>query len=241
MAMYNYRLDSFTHVEHFYNNNSNTLQLTETVLDFTNIDTITTSGGTSLSLDTQTLTLSSNSTTIDNTDVNSTFISTTKQYLDLGLSSGLNVDPVLRLDNQGDVYLNTTFGTGSFNGVKIFDGELKEFELADYKLRTATFTLDKGGLESSSVVLYPSSSSGCKVTVMSKSDSGKKSMTEYSVIDNGVDIFHNEYGSLNTSADQYTATFDFTASSETRITIELTDDHTVADIINVTVLIQEIK
>ena len=226
---------------YFYNNNSNTLQLTETVLDFTNIDTITTSGGTSLSLDTQTLTLSSNSTTIDNTDVNSTFISTTKQYLDLGLSSGLNVDPVLRLDNQGDVYLNTTFGTGSFNGVKIFDGELKEFELADYKLRTATFTLDKGGLESSSVVLYPSSSSGCKVTVMSKSDSGKKSMTEYSVIDNGVDIFHNEYGSLNTSADQYTATFDFTASSETRITIELTDDHTVADIINVTVLIQEIK
>jgi len=226
---------------YFYNNNSNTLQLTETVLDFTNIDTITTSGGTSLSLDTQTLTLSSNATTIDNTDVNSTFISTTKQYLDLGLSSGLNVDPVLRLDNQGDVYLNTTFGTGSFNGVKIFDGELKEFELADYKLRTATFTLDKGGLESSSVVLYPSSSTGCKVTVMSKSDSGKKSMTEYSVIDNGVDIFHNEYGSLNTSADQYTATFDFTASSETRITIELTDDHTVADIINVTVLIQEIK
>ena len=227
---------------YFYNNNSNTLQLSATALDFTNIDTITTSGGNSLAIDTQVVTLNSNNTTIDNTDSTSTFISTTKQYLDLGLSSGLNVDPVLRLDNQGDVYLNTTFGTGSFNGVKIFDGDLKEFELADYKISSSTFVLDKGGLESSSVVLYPSGTSkGCKVTVVSKSSSGKRSMSEYSVIDNGTDIFHNEFASLNTSADQYTATFDFTASTEPRITLTLTNDHAVADIINFTVLVQEIK
>ena len=98
--------------------------MTETVLDFTNIDTITTSGGTSLALDTQTLTLNTNDTTIDNSDANRTFISSTKQYLDLGLSAGLYTDPILRLDDQGDVYLNTTFGTGSFNGVKVLDGEL---------------------------------------------------------------------------------------------------------------------
>ena len=227
---------------YFYNNNVNTMQLSETDLDFTNIDTITTSGGNSLALDTQIFTLNSNDTTIDNTDVNRTFVSTTKQYLDLGLSSGLNVDPVLRLDNQGDVYLNTTFGTGSFNGVKIFDGDLKEFELADYKIKSSTFVLDKGGLESSAVVLYPSGTSkGCRVTVVSKSSSGKRSMTEYSVIDNGTDIFHNEFASLNTSADQYTALFDFTASTEPRITLTLTDDHANADIINFTVLVQEIK
>ncbi|AIX20551.1 virion structural protein [Synechococcus phage ACG-2014e] len=226
---------------YFYNNNSNTLQLTETVLDFTNIDTITTSGGNSLALDTQVFTLNSNDTTIDNSSATRTFISTSKDYLDLGLSSGLNVDPVLRLDNQGDVYLNTTFGTGSFNGVKIFDGDLKEFELADYKISSATFVLDKGGLESSSVVLYDTGSKGCKVTVVSKSDSGKRSLTEYAVIDTGTDIFHNEYASLNSSLDQYTASFDFNINNEPRITITLTDDHDVADIINFTVLIQEIK
>ena len=228
---------------YFYNNNVNTIQLTETVLDFTNIDTITTSGGTSLALDTQTLTLNSSATTIDNSSATRTFISSAKQYLDLGLSSGLNTDPILRLDDQGDVFFNTTFGSGSFNGVKIFDGDLKEFELADYKISSATFALDKGGLESSSVVLYDSATAkGCKVTVVSKSDSGKRSMAEYSVIDNGTDIFHNEYGSMNTSgADGFTAAFDFTASTEPRITLTLTDDHTVADIIQFTVLIQEIK
>ena len=227
---------------YFYNNNVNTIQLTETALDFTNVDTVTTSGGNSLAIETAVFTLNSNDTTIDNTDVTKTFVHTSKQYLDLGLSSGLNVDPVLRLDNQGDVYLNTTFGTGSFNGVKIFDGDLKEFELADYKIQSSTFTLDKGGLESSSVILYPSGTSkGCKVTVVSKSSSGKRSMSEYAVIDNGTDIFHNEYASLNTSDDQYTAAFDFTASTEPRITLTLTNDHATSDVINFTVLVQEIK
>ena len=227
---------------YFYNNNVNTIQLTETALDFTNVDTVTTSGGNTLAIETAIFTLNSNDTTIDNSDVTKTFVHTSKQYLDLGLSSGLNVDPVLRLDNQGDVYLNTTFGSGSFNGVKIFDGDLKEFELSDYKIKSSTFTLDKGGLESSAVVLYSSGTSkGCKVTVVSKSSSGKRSMSEYAVIDNGTDIVHSEYASLNTSDDQYTASFDFTASTEPRITLTLTNDHATSDVINFTVLVQEIK
>ena len=227
---------------YFYNNNSNTLQLSANALDFTNIDTITTSGGNTLAINTEIFTLNSLDTTIDNSDASSSFISTTKQYLDLGLSSGLNVDPVLRLDNQGDIYFNTTFGTGSFNGVKIFDGDLKEFELADYAIRTFTFSLIKGGSESSAVILYNTSTAkGCKVTALSKSSSGKRSMAEYNVIDNGTDIFHNEYGSLNTSLDQFTAAFDFTGSSEPRVTFTLSNDHSTSDIVNFTVLVQEIK
>ena len=103
--------------------------------------------------------------------------------------------------------------------------------------------MSKGGLEASAVVLYPSGSSkGCEVTVFSESSSGKRSMSKYSVIDNGTDIFHNEYGSLNTSGnDQFTAAFDFTASTETRITLTLTNDHATSDVINFTVLVQEIK
>jgi hypothetical protein len=66
-------------------------------------------------------------------------------------------------------------------------------------------------------------------------------MTKYAVIDNGTDIFHNEYASLNTSLDQYSATFDFNSSTEPRITLTLTNDHAVSDVINFTVLVQEIK
>ena len=194
-------------------------------------------------MNTEIVTFNSVNTTIDNSDATRSFISSAKQYLDLGLSSGLNVDPILRLDDQGDVYLNTTFGTGSFNGVKVLDGQLKEFELADYKVKTGTFQLVKGGSESSSVVLYDSGTTkGCKVSVVSKSSSGKRSFCEYSVIDNGTDIFHNEYGSLNTSgSDQFSAAFDFTASTEPRITVTLTNDHASNDVINFTVLVQEIK
>ncbi|QDH50632.1 virion structural protein [Synechococcus phage S-B43] len=227
---------------YFYNDNLNTMQLSTTALDLTNIDTITTSGLNNLSLDTPLVTLNLNDTTIDNRDVTRTFISSSKQYLDLGLSSGLNVDPVLRLDDQGDVYLNTTFGTGTFNGVKVFDGELKEFELADYAIKTTTFSLGKGAAETSAVDLYSSiTNKGCKVTVVSKSSSGKRSISEYSVIDDGTDIYHNEFGSLNTSLDQYTASFDYNATNDVRITLTLTDDHVNGDIISFTVLTQVIK
>ena len=228
---------------YFYNNNVNTLKLTETVLDFTNIDTVTTSGGNSLAINTQIVTLNSTETTIDNSDASSTFISTTKQYLDLGLSAGLTVDPVLRLDDQGDVFLNVGFGTGTFNGVKIFDGDLKEFELADYAVKTDTFDLTKGTSNQSATTLYnKNNNKGCKVTVISKSASGKKSFAEYSVIDDGTDIYYTEIGSINTNGvDGFTAAFDYNATDETRITLTLSNDHANGDVVSFTVVTQTIK
>jgi len=227
---------------YFYNDGTNTLKLTATELDFTNIDTITTSGGNSLAINTDIVTLDNSATTIDNTDATRTFISTTKQYLDLGLSSGLNVDPVLRLDDQGDVYLNTGFGTGTFAGIKIFDSDLKDFELADYLVKTSVISLVKGVSNSGATILYNTAAAkGCRVTVVSKSSTGKKSMVEYNVIDNGTDIFHNEFGSLNTSADGFEASFDITPGNETRITLTLSDDHATNDTVEITVLTQVVK
>ena len=43
------------------------------------------------------MTFNSAETTLDNTATDTTFLHTSKQYFDLGLSAGLNVDPVLRL------------------------------------------------------------------------------------------------------------------------------------------------
>ena len=227
---------------YFYNNGTNTLQLSSTSLDFTNIDTISVSSGNTLEIGSEIVTLAGSATTVDNTDNSATFISTSKQYLDLGLSSGITVDPVLRLDDEGDVYLNTGFGTGTFTGVKIFDGDLKDFELADYALKTNVISLVKGVTNTGSAILYDTSlSKGCKVTVVSKSSAGKKSMVEYSIIDNGTDIFHNEIGSLNTSLDGFTASFDISPGGETRITLVLSNDHAANDTVEITVLTQVIK
>ena len=127
-----------------------------------------------------------------------------------------------------------------FNWVQMA-GAIKHPEIGK-KLDISADTNKFSSLTHSSVILYPSGTSkGCKVTVVSKSSSGKRSMSEYAVIDNGTDIFHNEYASLNTSDDQYTAAFDFTASTEPRITLTLTNDHATSDVINFTVLVQEIK
>ena len=227
---------------YFYNDGLNTLQLSKTSLDFTNIDTITTSGLATLALDTPLITLNSEDTTIDNTDLTRTFISTSKQYLDLGLSSGLVVDPVLRLDDQGDIYLNTGFGTGTYNGVKIFDGALKEFELADYAVKTAAFTLEKGVANTAAKNLYNTASAkGCQVSVIGKSSSGKKSLASYNVIDSGGDIFYNEFGSLNSSLDGFTASFDITPENETRITVTLSNDHANGDTVEFTIITQVYK
>jgi len=227
---------------YFYNDNLNTLKLTKTALDFTNIDTITTSGLANLALDTPLVTLNLEDTTIDNRDSTRTFISTSKQYLDLGLSSGLVVDPVLRLDDQGDVYLNTTFGSGTFTGVKVLDAQLKEFELADYAIRTSSFDLVKGTINSNAIILYDRNiAKGSQVTVICKSSTGKKSIATFNVIDNGTDIFYSEFGGLNSVSDIFSSTFDMTPAGETRITVTLTSLIANAETVQFTVTTQVYK
>lgn len=154
---------------YFFNDNNNTLQLTTTALDFLTVDTIRSQISGEFEITAGLMTFNNAETTLDNTDVSRTFIHTSKQYLDLGLSSGISIDPVLRLDDQGDVYLNTTFGTGTFTGVKVLDGELKEFELADVKILTERISLVKGTSNNGNSILYNTTTQkGCKTTVVVK-------------------------------------------------------------------------
>ena len=167
--------------------------------------------------------MNSNATTIDNSSTTTTFISSTKQYLDLGLSSGLNVDPVLRLDNQGDVYLNIGFGSGTFDGVKIFDGDLKEFELADTKILSERITLTKGTVNNGSSDLYDIALAvGCKTTVTCYDvTTGEKEFIEFGITDDGTDVFHSEYGNLRTDYQLIIPTFELTGSNVVRLNIEI--------------------
>ena len=199
------------------------MKLNTTAHDFFSVETIRSQTSNQFEITANLMTFNSAETTLDNTSVTTTFLHTSKQYFDLGLSAGLTVDPVLRLDNQGDVYFNTTFGTGNFNGVKVFDGDLKEFELNDVRILTEDITLVKGTTNNGSSTIYASATDcGAKVVVVAKNPtSGDKEFFEFGVIDNGSDVFHTEYGNVRTGTQLIIPTFEYTATNEVKINVEL--------------------
>ena len=208
---------------YFYNDGNNTMQLTTTALDFYSVDTIRSQTSSQFEITANLMTFNNAETTFDNTDAAKTFLHTSKQYFDLGVSTGVYVDPILRLDDQGDVYLNTGFGTGTYNGVKVFDGDLKEFELADVKITTDTLTLQKGSANNGGSNIYEvASANGAKVVVVAENlQDGTKEFVEFGVTDDGANIFHSEYGNLRTGYQVIIPTFEYTAGNEARLNITL--------------------
>ena len=184
------------------------------------------------------MTFNSAQTTLDNTATDTTFLHTSKQYFDLGLSSGLNVDPVLRLDNQGDVFLNVGFGTGVYDGVKIFDGDLKEFELADVKILSEKVSLQKGTINNGGSNVYQLSvQNGAKVVMVAENTSNNnKEFFEFGVIDNGTDIFHTEYGNVRTGEQLIVPTFEKRASGFARVNFDIGSSVTAGHNVVVTIV-----
>ena len=90
-------------------------------LDFYDIDTINSPTSDTFNINASTITFDSLATTLDNTSADKTFLFSTRQNFDLGLSSGLTTDPLLRLTDEGDIFYNLGFGTGTYDGVKLFD------------------------------------------------------------------------------------------------------------------------
>ena len=223
---------------YFYNDGSNTVQLTTTALDFYSVDTIRSITSQEFEITAQLMTFNSAQTTLDNTATDTTFLHTSKQYFDLGLSAGLNVDPVLRLDNQGDVFLNVGFGTGVYDGVKIFDGDLKEFELADVKILSEKVTLVKGTVNNGGSNIYQLSvQNGAKVVMVAENTTNNnKEFFEFGVIDNGTDIFHTEYGNVRTGEQLIVPVFEKTASGFARVNFTIGSSVTTAHNVVVTIV-----
>ena len=228
---------------YFFNDNVNTLNLSKTGLDFANIDTITSTGSNSLEITASLVTIDAAATSIDNTSTTETFISTTKQNFDLGLSSGLTNDVVLRLDDQGDVYFNTGFGSGSQTLVRVFDRELANLEISKYRISTSSSTLTKGTTNNSSAVLYsPSTELSAKVEFIAHNTiTGHKEIIEFSVIDSGTDIFYTEIGTIQTSGPIITYTIDFNVNNDVRLSYSLADGVANGNVVNVTVVSNVIK
>ena len=74
---------------YFYNDGSNTMQLTTTALDFYSVDTIRSQTSQQFEITANLMTFNNAETTFDNTNALSTFLHTSKQYFDLGVSTGV--------------------------------------------------------------------------------------------------------------------------------------------------------
>ena len=223
---------------YFYNDGSNTMRLTASALEFYTVDTIISSTSGEFEITAGLMTFDNAETTLDNTQADRTFLHSSKQYFDLGLSGGLSVDPVLRLDNQGDVYFNTTFGTGNFTGVKVFDGDLKEFELADTKILTEKITLTKGSANTGGSDIYDATAAvGAKTVVVAENlNNNDREFFEFGIIDNGTDIFHTEYGNVRTGQQLIVPTFERTSGNLARINFEVGTDLTNGHQIEITIV-----
>ena len=223
---------------YFYNGNVNTLQLNSTKLEFRGIDTLESSVSNEFNFDASIIAFDFLATVLDNTSTTSSFLYTTKEHLDLGLSAGLTTDSLLKLTDQGDIYFNLGFGTGVYNGVKVFDSELKELEIADYKVVTKKVDLDRGTVNSGDAVLYdPATQVSARVYLTAhNTTTGDKEFIEYSVIDNGTDIFYTEIGNIVTGEPLVNSAFDFNASNQVRLTFTLNTALTTGDDVEVTVV-----
>lgn len=223
---------------YFYNNASNTLRVTTTALDFQSIDTITSSINNNLDLNVDTVTFDNLALTIDHSDSNISKILTTRTNLDISLSSGLTNDPLIRLNNTGDIYVNKSYSTGSNSFVKVLDNELKSFELDDVKILTSDFNLTKGTSDFGlSTIFNPSTDNGAKIVVIAKNtNTGDREIIEYNITSKNSDIFHNEFGNVITGADQINNTFDFDISGNVRMTSTLSSALTNGDVVQVTVI-----
>ena len=223
---------------YFYNAGNNSLRLTQSAFEFYTVDTIVSSTSDEFEITASLFTFDNAATTLDNTSTTKTFLHSSKQYFDLGVSSGVYTDPILRFDDQGDVYLNTGFGTGNYNGVKVFDSDLKEFELSDVRILSDVITLVKGSSNSGNSIIYPTATEkGAKVTVVAENlSNGAREMYEFGVIDDTTNVIYNEYGNLRTGAQLIVPTWEMTTNSEVRLNIDLGANVLATHTIKITVV-----
>ena len=223
---------------YFINANNESLRLTANELEFDNVDTLKSTNTNFLNLNASTVTFSDLETVLDNTDTTTAFLYSGKQNFDLGLSVGLTVDPLLRLDDQGDIYYNLGFGTGTFSGVKLFNDTLENFELRHYKVNTTKSLLQRGSVnQSESPIFDPATEECAEVQLIAHNKvTGDKEFIKYSVVTKGTDIYNTEIANIRTGVQQVSTSFDFNAFNEVRITYVLNSALSTGDNVDVTII-----
>jgi hypothetical protein len=223
---------------YFFNAGNNTLRLSTTQLEFDSIDTIVSTDTGILNINAATVTFDSLATTINNSESTRTFISTSKDNLDFGLSTGLNNDHLLRLKDTGEVVFNLGFGTGTPDNLTVLNSTLTNFELKHTRVSTSKIPLVRGTLNSGNSAIYSTSTeASAKVCLTAhNTTTGDKELIEYYITNNGTDVYFTDYGNVKTGADLVSTVFDIDPSNNVRITFTLNTNLTVGDNVSVTLI-----
>ena len=226
---------------YFYNNDDNTLQVTQTEVRFETIDTIVSSSN-ALNINVENITFNNLHSGIDVSNDTTTLVYSSVNNLDLGLSTGLTIDTVLRLTDAGEIFLNKGYGTGVFEGVKFIDAFLKTFELDDVQIKTDDVILTKGTTDTGTVILYdPVEAKSSKVIVTAYNTTTEDIHTEeINVIVKGSDLYTVEYGT-NKTANLFAAVVDLNATGKVRLSLALDSGIATGEIVNITVVRTNVK
>ena len=123
------------------------------------------------------------------------------------------------------------------------DSELKELELADYKIITKKVDLERGALNEGDAIIYdPAVEASAKVIITAHNiDTDDKEIVEYSVTDKGSDVFFSEIGNVSTGVNQFGTVFDLNDAGKVRITFTLDTSLTSGDEVEFTIVSQITK
>lgn len=227
----------------FINQNLSSLRLTSAELNFDNVDTLVSTISDTFNLNASTITFDTLATSLDNTSTTETFLYSTKDNFDFGMSAGLTVDPVLRITNNADVFFNLGYGTGTFSGVRLLDEALQDVQLNNFRILTKKSDLERGTLNTGDAVLFdPLTETACTARIVANNiTTGDREFVEYAVTSKGTDIFHTEVSNVSTGVNLFNTAFDFTAGGEVRITYTLDANLSTGDDVEITVVSQIIK
>ncbi len=223
---------------YFFNEGSNTLRLTTTALEFDTIDTITSGTSDSLALNAGIITFDSLGTTLDNTSATETFLFSTKTSFDIGLSSGLFTDHLLRLTDTGDVVFNLGFGTGIDDNITLLNNDLSSFNMKRSKQSSSRLEMTKGTINSSNFIVYniATADSAKMVVTAFNTTTGDREVTEFLVTHKGTDIYFTDTGNLKSGVDLFSSEFDIDGSNNVRVTLTLDSNLTNGDIVEATII-----
>ena len=227
----------------FKNANNETLRLNDQKLVFNYIDTLESETSNVFNFVASTITFGTQDVTLDNTAAGETLLFSSKNNFDIGLSAGLTTDPLIRLTNTGKIFYNTSFGLGNFQGLELLNEDLSKFELSHLKTHTSKITLVKGTVDSSSTILYdPAVAVSAQVELVAHNQqTGHKEFIQFTVIDNGTDIYRTEIGNVKTGQELIASTFDFDASNKVRVTYTVDSNLINGNNVEITVVTTVIK
>ena len=221
----------------FRNGGNNTLRITQSAMEFDSMNTIS-SVDNDLNIQASEVNFNNLALTIDTDSVDTCFLLSSRSKFDIGLSSGLNTDHLVRFNNVGETIYNLGFGTGNDDNIVMLNSDLTNINYKAVRFNTARLELEKGLSNSGNATCYnKNTESSAKVIVTANNlTSGDKEIVEFLVIDDGTDVFFTDTNNVKTGADQITSTFDIDGSNNVRITLTLSDSVGLGDNVEVTVV-----